>query len=116
MPLRLLLQQVGVTSDCVDVVFTGYDAGMEHGELRYFQHSLEIHDPVIDHCMLCWMHNGVELIPNHGFPLRLMVPAWYGNANIKCQHNHSAHCLHSKSASHRCDPRVQLTDCVCVSL
>ena len=83
LPLRLLLQQVGVTSDCVDVVFTGYDAGMEHGELRYFQHSLEIHDPIIDYSLVCWMHNGVELIPNHGFPLRLMVPAWYGNANIK---------------------------------
>ena len=29
------------------------------------------------------MHNGVELLPNHGFPVRLMVPAWYGNANVK---------------------------------
>ena len=44
------------------------------GELRYFQHSLEIHDSIIDYAMLCWMHNGVELLPNHGFPLRLMVP------------------------------------------
>jgi len=83
MPLRLLLQRVGVTSDCVDVVFTGYDAGMEHGELRYFQHAIEIHDPVIDYSMLCWQHNGVDLLPNHGYPLRLMVPAWYGNVNIK---------------------------------
>ena len=82
-PLRLLLQQVGVTADCVDVVFTGYDSGMEHGELRYFQHSLEIHDPIIDFSLICWMHNGVELLPNHGYPLRLMVASWYGNANIK---------------------------------
>ena len=65
MPLRLLLHEVGVTSDCVDVVFTGYDAGMEHGEFRYFQHSLEIHDPVIDHSMVCWMHNGVEVTRSH---------------------------------------------------
>ena len=83
MPLRFLLQQVGVTADCVDVVFTGYDAGLESNELRYFQHALSIHDAAIDHSMLCWMHNGIDLLPNHGAPLRLMVPGWYGNINVK---------------------------------
>ena len=110
LPLRLLLHQVGVTSDCVDVVFTGYDAGMEHGELRYFQHSLEIHDPVIDHSMICWMHNGVELIPNHGFPLRLMVPAWYGNANIKSDHSNTrpAYLTHCRTAPLTHSPDVSV--------
>eukprot|EP00026_Physarum_polycephalum_P004505 Phypoly_transcript_04526.p1 GENE.Phypoly_transcript_04526~~Phypoly_transcript_04526.p1 ORF type:complete len:537 (+),score=90.25 Phypoly_transcript_04526:545-2155(+) len=83
-PLRVLLDRVGVTDDCIDVVFTGYDAGLEkEKEVRYFSHSINIHDPVIDHSWLIWMNNGVDLLPEHGYPLRLMVPAWYGNVNIK---------------------------------
>lgn len=35
-PLRLLLERVGVTDECIDVVFTGYDAGLEkEKEVRY---------------------------------------------------------------------------------
>jgi len=83
-PLRLLIDRVKPTTDCIDVVFTGYDAGLEHEkEVRYFSHALNIHDPVIDYSWLCWMNNGVDLLPEHGYPLRLMVPAWYGNVNIK---------------------------------
>jgi DMSO/TMAO reductase YedYZ molybdopterin-dependent catalytic subunit len=83
-PLRNLIDRVGVTEDCIDVVFTGYDAGLEkEKEVRYFSHALNIHDPVIDHSWLIWMNNGVDLLPEHGYPLRLMVPAWYGNVNIK---------------------------------
>lgn len=83
-PLRVLIDRVAPTDDCIDVVFTGYDAGLEkEKEVRYFSHSLNIHDPVIDHSWLIWMNNGVDLLPEHGYPLRLMVPAWYGNVNIK---------------------------------
>lgn len=83
-PLRVLLDRVGVTDECIDIVFTGYDAGLEHEkEVRYFQKALNVHDPVVDHSWLIWMNNGVDLLPEHGYPLRLMVPAWYGNINIK---------------------------------
>ena len=27
--------------------------------------------------------NGVPLPPQHGFPLRLVVPGWYGMTNVK---------------------------------
>lgn len=83
-PLRVLIDKAGVTEDCIDIVFTGYDAGLEkEKEIRYFAHAINIHDPVIDHSWLIWMNNGVDLLPEHGYPLRLMVPAWYGNVNVK---------------------------------
>ena len=33
--------------------------------------------------MLCWQMNGQALSPAHGFPLRLIVPGWYGMASVK---------------------------------
>ncbi len=33
--------------------------------------------------MLVWKMNGQELTPHHGYPLRLIVPGWYGMASVK---------------------------------
>ena len=33
--------------------------------------------------MLAWAANGPPLLPEHGFPLRLVVPSWYGMASVK---------------------------------
>jgi hypothetical protein len=33
--------------------------------------------------ILCWGMNGVDLPPEHGAPVRLIAPGWYGIANIK---------------------------------
>jgi DMSO/TMAO reductase YedYZ molybdopterin-dependent catalytic subunit len=33
--------------------------------------------------MVVWKMNGQELTPQHGYPLRLIVPSWYGMASVK---------------------------------
>jgi DMSO/TMAO reductase YedYZ molybdopterin-dependent catalytic subunit len=33
--------------------------------------------------LLAWAMNGSPLPPQHGFPLRLVVPGWYGMASVK---------------------------------
>ncbi len=82
-PLRLLLQHVGLTDKAVDIVFTGYDAGVQEDALRYYQRSVEVTDPIVDFMMVCWENNGVPLLREHGFPLRILTPGWYGDNNVK---------------------------------
>ena len=36
-----------------------------------------------DDVLLVWAMNGAPLLPQHGFPLRLIVPGWYGMASVK---------------------------------
>ena len=33
--------------------------------------------------LLAWEMNGAPLLPQHGFPLRLIVPGWYGMTSVK---------------------------------
>ncbi|MFE7856725.1 sulfite oxidase [Streptomyces sp. NPDC057403] len=84
-PLRLLLAEAGVDADAVDVVFTGADHGVERGVEQDYQRSLPLHvatgsepEVLVAHAM-----NGAPLPPQHGRPLRLVVPGWYGMAHVK---------------------------------
>src|SRR3712207_7649372 len=38
---------------------------------------------MLDDVILAWEANGQPLPPAHGFPLRLIVPTWYGMASVK---------------------------------
>ena len=38
---------------------------------------------MLDGVILAWEANGQPLLPAHGFPLRLIVPTWYGMASVK---------------------------------
>ena len=33
--------------------------------------------------LLAYEMNGAPLLPQHGFPLRLVVPGWYGMTHVK---------------------------------
>ena len=37
----------------------------------------------VEHALLVYEMNGAPLPPQHGFPLRLVVPGWYGMQNVK---------------------------------
>ena len=82
-PLRHLLEQAGLKPDAVDVAFfgtdRGFDAGIEHDYGRSLAPALAMDDNVL----VAWAMNGAALPPQHGFPLRLMVPGWYGMASVK---------------------------------
>ncbi len=78
-----LLDQAGVASGVTEVLFTGLDRGTEGGEEQLFQRSLMLADAVGQDVLLAYELNGVPLPPQHGFPLRLLVPGWYGMTNVK---------------------------------
>ena len=82
-PLRPLLEQAGLLPDAVEILFTGWDTGVDLGVEHAFERSLPVADALHPEVMLCWAANGQTLLPEHGYPLRLIVPSWYGMASVK---------------------------------
>jgi DMSO/TMAO reductase YedYZ molybdopterin-dependent catalytic subunit len=82
-PLRPLLEEAGVRDGAVEVLFTGLDRGLENGVDQRFQRSLRLDEALRDEVLLAYEMNGGPLPPQHGFPLRLVVPGWYGMTNVK---------------------------------
>ena len=91
-PLKPLLRKAGVDSKAIEVVFYGEDTKLETlrpGERRElevevpFGRSLSLDDALKENCLLAYERNGEALTQRHGSPLRLIVPGWYGVANVK---------------------------------
>jgi DMSO/TMAO reductase YedYZ molybdopterin-dependent catalytic subunit len=82
-PLAPLLREAGLSADTVDIVFTGADHGVERGIEQDYQRSLTVDQAMADEVLLAYEMNGSPLPPQHGFPLRLVVPGWYGMAHVK---------------------------------
>ena len=78
-----LLDRADVGDDGVEVLFSGLDRGIENGEEQFFQRSLPLAAARQTDVLLAYELNGVPLPPQHGFPLRLLVPGWYGMTNVK---------------------------------
>jgi DMSO/TMAO reductase YedYZ molybdopterin-dependent catalytic subunit len=81
--LARLLAEAGPLDDAVEVVFTGLDRGVEAGVEQDFERSLPLEEALRDDVLLAYEMNGAPLLPQHGFPLRLVVPGWYGMASVK---------------------------------
>jgi DMSO/TMAO reductase YedYZ molybdopterin-dependent catalytic subunit len=91
MSLGSLLKECGVKTAAREVVFFGADKGTEevsHGgstqnvEQR-FARSLSIEDAIQPEVLLAYEMNGEPLSLPQGSPLRVIVPGWYGVANVK---------------------------------
>jgi sulfane dehydrogenase subunit SoxC len=82
-PLAPLLREAGLDDDAVDVVFTGLDHGVERGVEQDYQRALPIAEAMREEALLAYEMNGVALPPQHGFPVRLVMPGWYGMAHVK---------------------------------
>ncbi len=80
-PLGPLLAEAGVRPDAVEALFAGIDRGVEGGEPQAYERALALADG--DGALLAYEMNGAPLPPQHGFPLRLVVPGWYGMTNVK---------------------------------
>jgi DMSO/TMAO reductase YedYZ molybdopterin-dependent catalytic subunit len=88
-PLADVLKRAGIKSTAVDVIFEGSDSG----ELKTpnpstpgvipFARSLPISEALHGDVLLAFGMNGKQLVPAHGFPVRLIVPGWYGMASVK---------------------------------
>lgn len=82
-PLRGLLDEAGVDPAAVAVVFRGADRGIQGDEEQTYARGLSIAEASRPEVLLAYEMNGHPLEPQHGFPLRLIVPGWYGMASVK---------------------------------
>jgi DMSO/TMAO reductase YedYZ molybdopterin-dependent catalytic subunit len=64
-------------------VFTGADHGVERGVEQDYQRALPVAAALGEDVLLAYEMNGAPLPVQHGYPLRLVVPGWYGMAQIK---------------------------------
>jgi len=80
-PLAPLLEEAGVRDGAVEALLTGLDRGLEGGRPQSYERSLPLGDT--GEALLAYEMNGAPLPPQHGFPLRLVVPGWYGMTNVK---------------------------------
>jgi sulfane dehydrogenase subunit SoxC len=82
-PLWPLLDEAQLSPEAVDIVFTGVDHGIEGGVQQHYARSLTVEQARDDKALLAWALNDAPLPPQHGFPLRLVVPGWYGMTSVK---------------------------------
>jgi DMSO/TMAO reductase YedYZ molybdopterin-dependent catalytic subunit len=85
-PLRGVLDEAGVRDEAVEVLFTALDRGIEGGVEQAYERSLSLADAMADEVILAYEVNGQPLPPQHAYPLRLIVPGWYGMTNVKWLH------------------------------
>jgi DMSO/TMAO reductase YedYZ molybdopterin-dependent catalytic subunit len=78
-----LLDEAGLIDQIGDVVFTGLDRGIQGDIEQQYERSLPLAECRRDEILLAYAINGQPLPPQHGFPLRLIVPGWYGMAHVK---------------------------------
>jgi DMSO/TMAO reductase YedYZ molybdopterin-dependent catalytic subunit len=83
-PLATLLEETGVASGAVELEFEGARGRDPERRGRRFIRSLPV-DHVTAHpeVLLATELNGKPLTVEHGWPLRLVVPGWYGMAWVK---------------------------------
>src|SRR5262245_39656188 len=82
-PVAPLLEEAGVRDGAIEVLFTGLDRGVEGGEAQAYERSLPVRALLEGDAFLAYEVNGVPLPPQHGYPLRLVVPGWYGMTSVK---------------------------------
>ena len=85
--LHSILERAGIQDGAKEIVFFGSDVATEEirGEdvEKAFARSMSIDDAMRPENMLAFEMNGEPLPYYHGKPVRLLVPGWYGVANVK---------------------------------
>jgi DMSO/TMAO reductase YedYZ molybdopterin-dependent catalytic subunit len=107
-PLGPLLERAGILEAGIEVIFWGADSGpvtirdnsgivrqgsgtgvddgagaLDLTVTEQFARSMSVEDALNRDNLLCYDMNGAPLPREHGFPLRLIAPGWYGVANVK---------------------------------
>jgi len=82
-PVAPILEEAGLEDDAVELVFAGADRGVQGGVEHDYERSLSVADAMRGEVLLAYAVNGQPLPPQHGFPLRLIVPGWYGMTSVK---------------------------------
>jgi DMSO/TMAO reductase YedYZ molybdopterin-dependent catalytic subunit len=84
-PLRAVLERAGLGDGVVEILFEGADHGKPKdgpGDIP-FARSLPLEKALHEDTLLVYEMNGEPLPKDHGAPLRLIVPSWYGMASVK---------------------------------
>ncbi len=89
--LSTLLMDVGVRQEAREVVFFGTDHGEQEVTFRnqsfkldqQFARSMSLENAMKPEPLLAYALNGEPLPRRQGFPVRLIMPGWYGVANVK---------------------------------
>ena len=74
-PLKILLEEAGLKKEGKWLVAEGADACK-------MSRSLPI-EKALDDCLVAYAQNGEAIRPEQGYPLRLVVPGYEGNVNVK---------------------------------
>jgi DMSO/TMAO reductase YedYZ molybdopterin-dependent catalytic subunit len=82
-PLRGLLEDAGLGDDALEVVFRGSDRGIQGDTDQTYARSLAVAEAMRPDVLIAYAMNGEPLQPQHGAPLRLIVPGWYGMTSVK---------------------------------
>jgi len=91
LPLRDVLKEAGVLENAREVVFFGADRGTEEVEFRgrkypveqQYGRSIPVDKAMSPEPFLAHALNGEPLSVHQGFPVRLIMPGWYGAPNVK---------------------------------
>ncbi|GJE34567.1 Protein-methionine-sulfoxide reductase catalytic subunit MsrP [Methylobacterium oxalidis] len=111
-PLKAVLDKAGVKAGAVEVAFEGLD-GPVIPETPDFAKSLKIDHARDGEVMLAWSMNGEDLPWLNGYPLRLVVPGYYGTYWVK--HLNSITVLDKPFESFWMKPAYRIPDneCAC---
>ena len=74
-PVALLLRECGVRADAAWVLAEGADASKHDRSIPMAK--------MMDDALVVYGQNGEPLRPEQGYPLRLLLPGWEGNSNVK---------------------------------
>ena len=83
--VKTVLEQAGLKGSVTNVLFVGADSGTEsHAEgTMVYEMSVPLEKLLNPDSILAYEMNG-EVLPNdHGFPIRLLIPGWYGMTSVK---------------------------------
>lgn len=80
-----VLSSAGLRNGVREIVFRGADRGFEKnvGKEINFERSLPLEIAMHPDTILAYAMNGEPLPNDHGYPLRVVVPGWYGVASVK---------------------------------
>src|SRR5207245_9095839 len=85
--LRDLLHDLKPLPEAKEAIFWAADEGEEtirgNKYPMHFARSMALDDALKSDAILAYEMNGQPLTAGHGFPVRLIVPGWYGVANVK---------------------------------
>jgi sulfane dehydrogenase subunit SoxC len=82
-PLHGILEDAGLRPEASEIVFTGLDRGIQGDVEHLYERSLARAEALRREVLLAYEVNGEPLPPQHGAPLRLIVPGWYGMTHVK---------------------------------